>query len=189
MEMEKLNKTFDNEYCVGTITFLTKYDLHVQCRLKMHSSGKQLYWWASAPPGYGISLSGSGMPYANAVQAYDNTINKGVLQVDTNNMINFDMKYPNSYYIGLGSLYIAPHINFKLVDNSNEIQWIVPIDQGIPYRMLTYPTGQWTIPRNCCMFYEGQNYKARSQEEILRASQYPASHIMDENFWGNRPPR
>ena len=130
------------------------------------------------------------MPYANAIQAYDNTVNKGVITVDSSNTISFDMKYPNAYYIGLGSLYIAPHINFKLTSgDGQEVQWIVPVDAGIPFRMLTYPTGQDTIPRNSCMFYQGKPYSVRSQEEILRASEYPSVHAMPADFWGARPAR
>jgi hypothetical protein len=188
--MDVLNSSFDNEYCSGTIIFITRRDLHVQMRLKNMAVGRQLFWWAAAPPGFGISLSGSGMPYSNAIQAYDNTVNKGVLTVDASNSIAFDMKYPNAYYIGLGSLYIAPHINFKLTSvDGPETQWVVPVDNGIPFRMLTYPTGQGTIPRNSCMFYDDQPYGARSQEEILRASEYPATHSMPANFWGLRPTR
>ena len=188
--MEALNTSFDNEYCSGSITYITRRDIHVVCRLKMGASGRQLFWWAAAPAGYGISLSGSGMPYTNAIQAYDNTINKGVITVDASNTVSFDMKYPNAYYIGLGSLYIAPHINFRLTSTDGaEAQWVVPIDGGIPFRMLTYPTGQSTIPRNSCMFYQGKPYGARSQEEILRASEYPPVHAMPVDFWAERPCR
>ena len=190
--MDAMNTTFDNEYCAGSIVFITRRDLHVVCRLKQSAVGRQLFWWAAAPAGYGISLSGSGMPYANAIQAYDNTINKGVITVDASNTISFDMKYPNAYYIGLGSLYIAPHINFKLASSDGqERQWVVPVDAGIPFRMLTYPTGpgQGTIPRSSCTFYDDKPYGARSQEEILRASEYPATHAMPPDFWSGRPCR
>jgi len=187
--MDVLNSTFENEYCQANLMFLNRKDMKVECRFKMNATGKKLYWWAAAPPCYGISLSGSGMPYANAVQAYDNTINKGIIDVSSGNGVVFEMKYPNAYYIGLGSLYVPPHINMKLTDGSSEVQWVIPVDNGIPFRMLTYPTGQSTIPRNSCMFYEGKPWGARSQEEILRASEYPSVHQMPTDFWANRPSR
>ena len=104
--MDVLTTTFDNEYCSGSISYITRRDLRVVCRLKMAAGGRQLFWWAAAPAGFGISLSGSGMPYANAIQAYDNTINKGVFTVDASNTVSFDMKYPNAYYIEIGRAHV-----------------------------------------------------------------------------------
>ena len=43
------------------------------------ASGK-LFYWAAAPPTYGTSISGSGMPYPNPVVAFDITPNKGVVE-------------------------------------------------------------------------------------------------------------
>ena len=181
--MESIN--FDNDYCSGIINFITNRDLQLICRMKINAVGQNIYWWAAAPPTYGISLSGSGMPYPNAIHAYENTINKGIITVNASNTFQINFKYPNAYYIGLGSVYISPHVNFKMNDN---VQWSIQISQGIPFRMLTYPTGQHTTPRNSPLFYMSNYCGARSQEEILRASEYPKMHEMPANFWGTVPP-
>jgi len=39
------------------------------------------------------------------------------------------------------------------------------------------------------MFYCEPEKGARSQEAILRASAYPSTNTMPDNFWGERPPR
>lgn len=44
-------------------------------------------------------------------------------------------------------------------------------------------------PRLSAMFYCEPEKGARSQEAILRASAYPATNTMPDNFWGDRPPR
>ncbi len=38
-------------------------------------------YWASAPPTYGQSFTGSGMPYPNPAVAFQDTPNKGVVKV------------------------------------------------------------------------------------------------------------
>ena len=179
---------FNKDMCQGTITYQGKYgDLLVNGQLKSGPVNGTLYFWAAAPPTYGISFSGSGMPYPNPLVAYDRTQNKGVVNV-TNGQFNITMKYPNAYYIGLGSLYIPPHVNFKLcVPGQDDKYFSVQVDDGIPFRMLTYPAPPTNKPRLNPMFYCEPEKGARSQEDILRASSYPATNTMPDNFWGDRP--
>jgi hypothetical protein len=176
---------YSNEYCICDITFITRDSLHVSMQLRTHGGGV-LYWWAAAPPQRGISLAGSCLPFANAIHAYDNTINRGVISL-TSNHVEFDMRYPNAYYIGLGSVYIAPHINFKLeADNlgmRDVMEWTVPINAGVPYRMLAEPPA-----RKGPEFYARKDFTVRSQEQILRDSAYPCGFDMAPDFWGGKPP-
>jgi hypothetical protein len=65
----------------------------------------------------------------------------------------------------------------------------VQVDDGIPFRMLTYPAPPTKKPRISPMFYCEPEKGARSQEAILRASAYPSTNTMPDNFWGERPPR
>jgi len=183
------NVLFNKELCHGSITYHGSGDLLIRGSMKMPVANGQLFFWAAAPPTKGISFSGSGMPYPNALVAYDRTPNKGIVPI-VNGNFEFSIKHPNAYYIGLGSLYLPPHINFKLCSPDQPDNYFsVQIDDGVPFRMLTYPAPPTKKPRINAMFYCEPEKGARSQESILRASAYPNSYSMPDNFWGDRPPR
>jgi hypothetical protein len=188
--MTNLNKTlFNKDLCSGAIMYHGKGDLVVQGQLKTNSPTSKLFFWAAAPPTYGTSFSGSGMPYPDALTAYDRTPNKGIINV-TNGNFTINMKYPNAYYIGLGTLYVPPHVNFKICEECKEDTYFsVQIDDGVPFRTLTWPAPPSKNPRSSPMFYCVPEKGARTQESILRASAYPETNTMPDNFWGDRPPR
>jgi len=187
------NIVFNKEFCDGTIIYnQTGGELNVSGQLKNTSLNADISFWAAAPPTKGISFSGSCMPYPSPEVAYDRTPNKGIVKA-VNGQFNFVLKYPNAYYIGLGSLYIPPHINFKITEpesaGKQTHNFSVQIDDGIPFRMLTYPAPPTNKPRISPLFYCEPEKGARSQEAILRASSYPLINAMPSNFWGDRPPR
>lgn len=183
------NILFNKDLCQGSITYQGTGDLLIRGSLKVPIANAQLFFWAAAPPTKGISFSGSGMPYPNALVAYDRTPNKGIVPI-VNGNFEFSIKHPNAYYIGLGSLYLPPHINFKLcAPDQPDNYFSVQIDDGIPFRMLTYPAPPTKKPRINAMFYCQPEKGVRSQENILRASAYPATYSMPDDFWGERPPR
>ena len=188
--MNNWNKTlFNKDLCEGSLIYKGSGDLVVNGNLKTLSPTSKLFFWAAAPPTYGTSYSGSGMPYPNPEVAYDRTPNKGIVSV-VNGQFTINMKYPNAYYTGLGSLYIPPHINFKICeDGKSDTYFSVQIDDGIPFRMLTYPAPPTKKPRVSPLFYLEPEKGARSQEAILRVSAYPSTNTMPDNFWGDRPPR
>lgn len=180
---------FNKDICDGMLSNNGNGDLVVNGQLKTNILNASVYYWAASPPTYGLSASGSGMPYPSPEVAYDRTPNKGVVNV-VNNKFNFSIKYPNAYYIGLGSLYIPPHINFKIsAQGMPDSYFSVQVDDGIPFRMLTYPAPPTNKPRISPLFYCEPEKGARTQESILRSSAYPNSHNMPDNFWGDRPPR
>jgi len=179
---------FENEACQGTITDMGSGDLLVTGQLNNINAGK-LFYWAAAPPTYGTSFSGSGHPYPNPVVAFDNTPNKGAVEILAGGF-EFNIHYPNAYYVGLGSLYVPPHINLKLCkEGSEDTYFSITIDDGIPFRTLTYPAPPSKKPRISPMFYHECEKGARSQEAILRSGAYPTVNKMPDNFWGDRPPR
>ena len=188
--MNQLQKLiFNKDICDGSISYRGKGDLVVQGKLKSNMPTSKLFFWAAAPPTYGTSFSGSGMPYPDPLTAYDRTPNKGVLEV-LNGNFTINMKYPNAYYIGLGSVHVPPHINFKICEEGKEDAYFsIQIDDGVPFRMLTYPAPPTQKPRTSAMFYCEPGKGARTQESILRVSAYPSTNKMPDNFWGDRPPR
>lgn len=144
------------------------------------AAGKKMQYWASAPPTYINSYSGSGLPYPNQEIAYDTNDNKGVIEVDNTGNFTFQLKFPNAYYSGLGKNYVEPCFHVKVCD-SEEI-YTFQLSNGIPYRMMTYS-------RTSPLFYQGRDeLPIRNQEQILRDSGYPSVNKMPENFWGTKPP-
>ena len=149
-----------------------------------------IMWWAPAPPTYTTSYTGSGLPYPNPDVAYDNTPNRGMIKANNGNF-EFRVRYPNSYYMGLGTVNNEPVCHVKICgeDTDNKIH-TVKLGNGIPFRMLTYPPLSLSgRGRSSCMFYAGRDeLPVRTQEQICRDSGYPEENIMPKNFWGLKPP-
>jgi hypothetical protein len=204
---------FERIDCQGVAINEGTGDITIQGEVKSTSSNPTIVYWAPNPPTYSSSYSGSALPYHDSIQAYDNTPNIGAIKAD-NRKFSFKIKYPNSYYVGLGSLYVPPHVHFKVceesekanvinniktnIDNSNnEVSneksngyHTIQIDGGIPFRTLTYPAPPSKNPRTSPMFYHchKSHLPVRSQEQILRDGGYPEVNVMPDNFWGLKPP-
>ena len=152
--------------------------------------GKKLYvkYIAPNPPTYNSSFSGSGLPYENEEMAFDNTPNSGVVEV-INGIFSFSLRYPNSYYTNMGTVYIHPHVKIQLVNDENKNigqEKIISLGEGIPFRSLT-----WTSMRDWNtgpLFYENNDLPVRTQYQILLDSAYPSVNKMPKNFWGIMPP-
>jgi hypothetical protein len=183
--------TKDN--CSGEFVNTGNGDIIVRGVVNKSGVDRVLYW-APAPPTYSQSFSGSALPYANPTMAFDRTPNKGAAVVN-NGRFEFRIRYPNAYYIGLGSYYVPPHVSIKPCRAGTEesspenTTAVLQLDEGIPFRTLTYPAPPSKKPRISPMFYCEPSYGARSQETILRESGYPEVNKMPDNFWGRKPPR
>ena len=170
--------------CDGVVLDSGEGEYVVKGNIKEIGSSKILFW-APNPPTYVTSFSGSGLPYANPDMAYENSPNKGMVNA-VNGSFEFRVRYPNSYYIGLGTVYVEPCCHIK-VCGDDKIHTI-KLGNGIPFRMLTYPPTMKTAPRANAMFYAGRDkLPVRSQEQILRDSGYPEENKMPSDFWGLRP--
>lgn len=143
---------------------------------------------AAHPPTYSSNFSGSGMPFPTEEIAYDNTPNQGVVNI-INGKFSFSIKYPNSYYINMGTIYINPHVKIVLVDkNNNELSNIkvINLGEGIPFRTLSWPKQRnWNEGP---LFYKTDNLPVRNQYQILLDSAYPSENVIPKNFWGLMPP-
>jgi len=145
---------------------------------------EKIIFYAANPATYNGSFSGSGLPFANPNMAFENTPNNGTIYTNENGEFEFKVFYPNSYYVALGTIYVSPHVFIKKCGDT-EVHSIY-LGDGIPFRMLTYPNRPFTIARKCPLFYAkgGRQLHIRSQEQILRDSEYPIKNKMPENFWG-----
>ena len=183
------SKTFNHPLCTGNLVNLGNHQIQVNG--KIGSMSAKVVYWAADEPNYGYSYYGSGHPFANPEMAYSNNHNKGQVYA-TEGQFSFTIKYPNAYYIGLGSQYVAPHFNVKLCDEAEEScsnYFTVQIDDGIPFRTLTHPSPPSKKPRSCPGFYYEPEREVRSQDTILHQSAYPSTHITPDNFWGDKPPK
>ena len=173
--------------CEGVVLDAGQGEFVVRGKVETISNSATIMFWAANPPTYCTSYSGSGLPYPNADIAYENTPNRGAVK-SNNGEFEFRVSYPNSYYAGLGTVYVEPCVYIKVCegdDSKNNVKKIT-LGNGIPFRMLTYPPSQpKTAPRENPSFYKGRNnLPHRTQEQILRDSGFPEQNKMPDNFWG-----
>lgn len=143
---------------------------------------------AASPTDRRSSFTGSGLPFPNQTQAFENTPNRGLLLLDGSNTFEFTVLYPNSFYVELGRQMIPPTVYLQYY-TKDDVKRVIPIKLGepVPYRMLEYPR-HFTIARNGATFYHAHhNLPVRTQEQVLRDGAYPSSYKMDKDFWGLRP--
>lgn len=178
---------FQNVYCRGEIKQGKNHDLTIRGQVHEPVQDNAIYYIAAAPPDYRATFTGSGLPFANETQAFQNTPNlgKAILQ---NNSFEFSLMYPNSYMRGLGSVMIPPTVFLEYKDMSGKTKsFSVKVSEGIPFRSLTYPYEK--CARKDAMFYSVHHCLPirKNQEQILRQSEYPSENVMPDNFWGLKP--
>ena len=183
---------FDDDFCKGVFETQKDGNITVTGNLKIDKPNVKIVFWAANPPDFNFSFSGSGLPFHSPDQAFTNMINIGSTVTD-GFAFNFKLFYPNSYYVGLGSVYVPPQVYIKICDPDikSEVQ-VIQLGDGIPYRTLTYPAPPSKNNRSSPLFYTNKNVTFRNQEQILRDSAYPSFNIrppkMPDNFWGLKPP-
>jgi len=187
---EQWKSKYFNEYsCKGIIVDEGNGEFIVKGKLQSNINNSKLLYYSPNPPTYCTSYSGSGLPYPNPLIAFDNTPNKGAVITGNNGEFQFRVRYPNSYYAGLGTVYVPPHVYVKVCGQKKV--HTIKLGDGIPFRMLSYPPPPNSAPRRGPMFYgtKGRNIlPPRTQERILRDSGYPPKNVMPENFWGKAVP-
>jgi hypothetical protein len=158
---------FDKEKCHGTVTNDGKGTLTVNGSIKENVNQKtKVLYWASNPMNTRYSFSGSGLPYHSPEQAYSNSVNVGSVNC-VNGQFNFTIKFPNSYYLTLGTIYVPPHVHIKLYNGETECDYYsIKLGNGLKYRSLSSPP-----ERTGAEFYDNvRHLPFRSQEQILRDS-------------------
>ena len=183
---------------VGSVTItgmMTKY-----------AGNKQnIRWMAPQKPHRGIGFNGSGLPYHDADQAFDNTPNKGVIESPDGSFSITLATLPSAYYTGLGSVYVPPVLMLE-TELVGEVKttyrthlFLSP--NGIPYRWTAgAPPGPRAEPRvdeiGRAMFYGGREDLGlfQNQETLLRFKGYPAREAeqelpdrVDASPWLNTP--
>ena len=183
--------SFEKYNCKGIALNSGNGDITVKGEVITDSLNPKIIYWAANPPTYNTSFSGSGLPYYNPEQAYENTPNVGAV-IAYNREFSFKIFYPNSYYVGLGSVYMSPRVNIKICEegsNDGEVHTLL-LGEGTPFRSLTYPSINNSVARKDPLFYNGtDDLEVLGQEQILRNSSYPDHNQIPSNFWGLKPRR
>lgn len=156
----------------------------VRGRVQSRTTSPKIVFWAANPPTYNNSYTGSGLPFPDPKSAYENSVNRGAV-IAKNGQFEFKIHYPNSYYTGLGTVLVSPHVNFKVCEPGSDGRvYKITLGESIPFRSLTYPK-----QRASSTFYEGKNTRPiLSQEQLLRRSAYPKRNKTPHNFWGDAVP-
>ena len=189
MSTEWREQVFNKNICSGKISTNSEGEVVVRGKVNTENPTVKIVYWAANPPQHNMSYSGSGLPYHNPEQAFDNSNNVGTTY-SINGEFEFKIRMPNSYYVGLGSLYIPPNVHIKVVEDGKEHKYnTIKLDEGIPFRTLTYPSPPSKRSRIGPSFYYEPNLPVRTQEQILRDSAYPCKNKMPDNFWGLKPPK
>ena len=163
--------------------------LNIIGNVNVNSDSNRYYikYTAANPPTYNSNYSGSGLPFPTEKIAYENTPNRGAVEV-VDGTFSFTIRYPNSYYVNLGTQYIKPNVKLELVDKDNnkigQLK-IIELGNGIPFRTLTWPKERnWNKGP---LFYKNDNLHIRTQYQILLDSAYPSDNKVPSNFWGKKP--
>jgi hypothetical protein len=182
---------FNQAFCYGEILDadnqnLIGKDLTVRVTITDIIDDGVVNYIASSPPDYHYSFTGSALPFPNPKQAFENTPNKGTIQTNDGSF-TLDLLYPNSYYIGLGSVIVPPSLSLFYKNGGEEKLIVVKIANEVPFRLLTTQRGD-TYLHDSCMFFKGnETLPIRTQEQILRGAGYPCKNKTPVDFWGLRP--
>ena len=145
-------------------------------------------YWASSPPTYSLSFSGSGLPYPNQEVTMEKSPNQCVAEVK-HGSFQFPLEYPNSYYDQSLRKVVPPQVKFCYMDGNRENRgdvYVANLGDGIPFRSLVDTKKRdWNSGP---LFYCNNNLPVRSQYQILVDSGYPAVNKVPDNFWGLMPP-
>jgi hypothetical protein len=175
--------TFDSIYCNGKVYNNDNKDVHIIGTIKEPILENEIHYFAASPPDFHATYTGSALPFANQIQAFENTPNIGKAPIQ-NGRFEVKITYPNSYMVGLGTVLVPPTLFIRYFTLSGEQRYVnIKISHGIPYRNLTYPN-----LRHDAMFYNNHHcLPVRTQEQILRDSEYPPVNAMPKNHWGLKP--
>ena len=174
----------NNMSCENIVTKNAGGEFTVKGYEKNIDTDSTIIYWAANPPTYNGSYSGSALPFANPEIAYQNTINKGTTKALAGHY-EFKIRFPNAYYINMGTDYIKPCVHIKICQKyGDDTIKTIKLGSAVPFRLLSYPK-----QRVDNSFYNGRNtLPFRTQEQILRDSAYPEDNHTPGNFWGLVPP-
>lgn len=179
-----METAFESLYCKGKIQKVNN-DITVIGILNDHVKNRKIKYIAACPADYRSTWTGSGLPFKDQEQAFDNSPNIGEISLNFDNEFKIQLMLPNSYAVGLGSIIIPPTLYIMYVDEEDKHKKItIKLSHGIPYRHLTYP-----MERKGPEFYATQ-FKLFPKSQWIQAieSSYPKVNQQYPDYYGARPP-
>jgi hypothetical protein len=175
---------FSEQECKGQIIYMPDNKIQIEGYITSQLKESQIFYSAAAPCDLRASFTGSALPFPSLAFGLDNTPNIGKVDLGAFNKFSFTILTPNSYYGGLGTVIVPPTVYIEYILQSGERKIIgIQVRDSIPFRSLTYPG-----KRASALFYDVKS-PVRSQEQILRDSEYPADvYTSPSTFWGLKPP-
>jgi hypothetical protein len=166
---------------------------------------QNIRWMAPQKPHRTMGFNGSGLPYHDADQAFENTPHKGVIESPDGSFSLLMPTLPSAYYTGLGSVYVPPVLMLETAvvgqENLTYRTHVFLSPEGVPYRWIAgSPPGPRVAPSENevgrAMYYSGREDLGlfQNQEAILRYKGYPCQEVaqelpdrVDANPWLNTP--
>jgi hypothetical protein len=172
---------FEQAYCMGNVTTGSKkHDMIVYGTIMDVVDDAKVYYIAASQPDYKYSFTGSALPFSDSLQAFQNTPNKGALDL-SGGSFTVKLLVPNSYYVGLGTVLIPPTLFLYYLSHGEKKTLQIKLFEGVPYRALAYPSSM-----RGPTFYE-THLPIRTQEQILKGGGFPAENNEALDFWGLKP--
>lgn len=125
---------FKNPDFSGQVSYFSDSDIFQIDGRFPNLTGIGINYWAANPVERRYSYSGSGLPYPNPESAYEETPNRGKLQLDDAGGFSIKLMHPSGYYIRQGKILVKPHVNFQI--DGNDRIYTVNIADNMPYRSL-----------------------------------------------------
>jgi hypothetical protein len=160
----------------------SNHDLIVPIRINNSIDDNKIDYIASFPHDRKMSFSGSGLPFIDFSQAFENTPNMGSVVASKGDDVHINLMHPNSFYVH--SHLINPTLFIRYKNNNVFTYKIVVIGDHVPFRSLYHPKERDAGPT----FYKDfKDSPVLSQEQILYNSAYPKNNITPSDFWGLKP--
>jgi hypothetical protein len=118
----------------GKVTYDANNDVFTVEGQFTNSHNVSMNYWAANPIPRMYSYSGSGLPFPNPSEAYENTPNQGQILLDNDGKFTFKLDHPAGYYVRQGKILMKAHVHLKT--SSDETVYTVMIADYFPYRSL-----------------------------------------------------
>lgn len=161
----------------------SNYDVIIPIKINDIIDDSKVDYIAAFPHEKRMSFSGSGYPFIDYCQAFDNTPNMGSIIVQRNTDVRINLMHPNSFYIH--SHLVKPSLLLRYKRNGEYAYKVIVLGDSIPFRSLYHPKER---SNNGATFYKDfTDFPVLSQEQILYNSAYPKNNVTPRDFWGLKP--
>ena len=128
---------FQSPELSGMVTYYADSDIFVVKRKFNHIGSRVMQYWAANPIYRNYSYAGSGLPYPNPAEAYENTPNQGDVLLDRDGQFEIKLDHPSGYYLRQGKILLKPHVHLQV--QGDDTVYTVVISDDFPNRLKNLP--------------------------------------------------